>query len=51
MHLSKVINLELSADKQSIISCSEDGTLFIQSIKEMCNGIDMNLNISLLATS
>jgi len=51
VHLNKVINLQLSADKQSLVSCSEDGTIFIQSIKEMCNGVDMNLNVSLIAAS
>mmetsp|Transcript_12726 Transcript_12726/g.12577 ORF Transcript_12726/g.12577 Transcript_12726/m.12577 type:complete len:309 (-) Transcript_12726:1464-2390(-) len=51
VHLGKITNLQLSSDKQSLISSSDDGSIFIQSIKEMCNGIDMNLNVSLLATS
>lgn len=32
----------------SLISTSEDGTVFIQSIKEISNGFDLNLNLSLL---
>ena len=51
IHVGKVVNLSLSADKQSLVSCSEDGTVYISSIKEICNGIDMNLNVSLLAVS
>lgn len=51
MHLGRVVSLSLSADKQSLVSASEDGTLYVLSIKEMCNGIDMNLNVSLLAAS
>lgn len=51
VHLGKVVSLSLSADKQSLVSSAEDGSIFISSIKEMCNKIDMNLNVSLLATS
>ena len=51
VHLGRVVSLSLSADKQSLVSASEDGTLYVLSIKEMCNGIDMNLNVSLLAAS
>lgn len=51
VHLGKVTNLQLSADKHSLISSSEDGSVFISSIKEMCNGIDMNLNFNLLGAS
>jgi WD40 repeat protein len=51
VHLGRIVSLSLSADKQSLVSASEDGTIYVHSIKEMCNGIDMNLNVSLLATS
>jgi len=44
-HLGKVVSLEYSADRQSVISCGADGSIFVQSIKEMCNGVDMNLAI------
>jgi WD40 repeat protein len=50
-HSGRVVNISLSADRQSIVSAAEDGTIFVQSIKEMCNGIDMNLNVTLMATS
>lgn len=51
VHLGKIVNLSLSADKQNLVSAAEDGTIYIQSIKEMCNGVDMNLNVSLIAAS
>lgn len=43
--------MEYSADRQAIISASEDGTVFVQSLKEISNGIDMNLNLALLGST
>lgn len=51
VHLGKINNLQLSADKRSLISSSEDGSIFITNIKEMCNGIDMDLNFNLLGAN
>ena len=52
VHKGRVSRLVLSADKQSLLSASaEGGALYSHSIKEMCNNIDMNLNVTLLASS
>jgi hypothetical protein len=51
VHLSKIVSLSLSADRTSIVSCSEDGSVFIVGIKEMVNGIDMNLNVNMMAAN
>lgn len=51
VHIGKIVSLQISADKQSLISSADDGSFYISSIKEMCNGVDMNLNVSLLGAS
>ena len=45
-HLGPVTNLALSSDRQSLLSTSEDGTLFVLSIREMCNGFDLNVGLT-----
>jgi hypothetical protein len=38
----------LSSDKLNLVSCGEDGSIYVSSIKEMMNGFDVNMNVTLL---
>ena len=51
IHIGKIVGMSISSDQQNLVTCSEDGSIFQSSIKEICNGVDMSLNITLIGNS
>ena len=45
VHSGRVVSLQLSADKQSVVSCAVDGTVYVLAVKEV-SGSNLELEVS-----